>query len=373
MRRALRLLFVCRIFDRGVGGVERMAILLMNAMVERGHEVSLFTWDAAGAQGYYPMSAGIRWHRLDMGDPATPAGWPLRLARMRAFRRLASSPRPDVVIAYQHGPFLFAALSTLATGIPVVLAERSAPDRFDYLRAGRRRALIFETMRLARAITVQFERYIRRYPPYLRARMVAIPNPVHAVEAYAQPGAARGRRTLLSVGRLSYEKNFSALLRAFALLSDACPQWRLRIVGEGEERGALTALADELGIRDRVSMDGPARDVSAEYRAADLFCLPSRWEGFPNAIAEAMAHGLPAVAFEKCAGVDELIVPGRNGQLAHGNGDADTLAAALRPLMEDAGARERLGMKARKIVEAYRPEVVFDRWERLFRDLASQP
>jgi len=117
---------------------------------------------------------------------------------------------------------------------------------------------------------------------------------------------------------------------------------------------------------------GAALDVSAEYRTADLFCLPSRWEGFPNAIAEAMAHGLPAVAFRQCAGVDELIVPGRNGQLADGNGDADALAAALRPLMEDADARERLGMEARKIAEAFRPEAVFDRWERLFRDLASQ-
>jgi len=210
-----------------------MAILLMNAMVERGHEVSLFTWDEAGAQAYYPMSEAIRWHRLDLGDPMTPAAWPLRLERMRSFRRLATSLRPHVVLAYQHGPFLFAALSMLGSRAPVVLAERNAPDRFDYLRAGRRRALVFATMRLARAVTVQFERYIGRYPPHLRSRMVAIPNPVYGAEAYAQPGAARVLRTLLAVGRLSYQKNFSALLRAFARLSDACPGWRLRIVGEG--------------------------------------------------------------------------------------------------------------------------------------------
>lgn len=368
----MRLLFVCRVFERGVGGVERMAILLMNAMAERGHEVSLFTWDEAGAQAYYPMSEAIRWHRLDMGDATRPADWPLRVARMRRFRRLATSPKPDVVVAYQHGPFLFAALSTLATGVPVVLAERNAPDRFDYLRAGRRRGFVFATMRLARAVAVQFESYIGRYPPYLRSRMVAIPNPVHAVEAYAQPVAARARRILLSVGRLSYQKNFSTLLRAFALVSEACPEWRLRIVGDGEEREALTALAEELGIGERVSMDGPARDVSAEYQSADLFCLPSLWEGFPNAIAEAMAHGLPVVAFRQCAGMGELIVPGRNGEMADGNGNPNTLAATLRALMENPGARERLGREARKVVEAYRPEDVFDRWERLFRKLVTR-
>ena len=360
-------------FDRGVGGVERMAILLMNAMVERGHDVSLFTWDEANARAYYPMSEAIRWNRLDMGDPGTSAGLVLRLRRMRRFRRFATSSGPDVVVAFQHGPFLFAASSLLGTRVPLVLAERNAPDRFDYLRAGRRRATVFGTMRLAKAVTVQFESYIQRYPTHVRPRIVAIPNPVYRVAEYAEPGARKEQRTLLSVGRLSYQKNFSALLRAFACVSGDCPEWRLRIVGEGEERAALQALADELGIGPRVSLVGPTPDVSAEYRAADLFCLPSRWEGFPNAIAEAMAHGLPAVAFERCAGASELIVSGHNGELADGNGDAESLSSTLKVLMQDAGTRERLGKEARDIVEAYRPEGVFDRWERLLRRVARHP
>jgi glycosyltransferase involved in cell wall biosynthesis len=360
-------------FDRRVGGVERMAILLMNAMVERGHDVSLFTWDEANARAYYPMSEAIRWNRLDMGDPGTSAGVALRLRRMRRFRRFATSSGPDAVVAFQHGPFLFAASSMLGTRVPQVLAERNAPDRFDYLRVGRRRGMVFRTMRLATAVTVQFESYIRRYPSYLRNRIVAIPNPVYGVDAYAQPDADRKQRTLLSVGRLSYQKNLSTLLRAFARASADCPDWRLRIVGEGEERRALETLADELGIRQRVSMDGPAREVSAEYRAADLFCLPSRWEGFPNAIAEAMAHGLPVVAFRQCAGVDELIVPGHNGQLADGNGDPESLSATLQALMENSETRDRLGREARKIVDVYRPEAVFDRWEQLLRKVAPHP
>jgi len=112
-------------------------------------------------------------------------------------------------------------------------------------------------------------------------------------------------------------------------------------------------------------------DVSAEYRAADLFCLPSRWEGFPNALAEAMAHGLPAVGFRHCAGVNELILPGHNGQLADGNDDADTLAAVLGPLMLDSAARARMGMEARRITERYRPEKSFDDWEQLLRRVAG--
>ncbi len=369
----MRLLFVCRMFAGGVGGVERMAILLMNAMVGRGHDVSLFTWDEAGARSFYPMDEAIRWSRLDMGDPMTPAGWRLRLGRSRRLRRLAASARPDVAVAFQHGPFLFAAVSMLGRDVPIVLSERNAPDQLEHIRAGRHRGTMFQTMRLASAITVQFPGYVERYPPYLRARLVVLPNPVLKPSAYAHPGDGKEGRVLLSVGRLSYQKNFTVLLHAFARVCGGHPRWSLRVVGDGDERAALDALAGELGIRDRVSFKGHTKDVAAEYPAADLFCLPSRWEGFPNALAEALAHGLPAVGFERCAGVNELIVPGHNGLLAQGNDDPATLASALGALMADAEGRARLGMEARRIVEAYDPERVIDSWERMLHRLVRNP
>jgi len=358
-------------FDRMAGGVERMAILLMNAMVERGHSVSLFTWDRADAQAYYPMHPSIEWRRLNLGDGSRRAGWSLRAARMRHFRAWACARRPDVVVAFQDGPFMFAALSLLGTRTPIVLAERNPPHRFDQLRATHSRRATFPIMRLARAITVQFESYIASYPRYLRSRMVAIPNPVFGAAHYATPGAERSRYTLLSVGRLSYEKHYAVLLRAFALVSNEFPAWQLKIVGEGEERRELESIAAQLGIEARVSMPGAARDVESEYLAADLFCLTSRWEGFPNALAEAMAHGVPAVGFRACPGVNELVQPGRNGALADGNGDPHSLAVALRTLMGDAKARARMGLEARRIADAYRPERVFDDWERLFHKVAS--
>ena len=367
----MKILFVCRMFDQMAGGVERMSILLMNALVDRGHDVSLFTWDHPAARPFYPMRESIRWHRLDMGDPRYSANAAVRLSRMRKFRALSSSLQPDVVVAFQHGAFLFAALSLVGKGAPVVLAERNAPDRLDHTREGRHRGTMFLSMRLAAAVTVQFESYVQRYPENLRARIVAISNPVFPAEAFATPGADKPSRTLLSVGRLSYQKNFAALVRAFAVVATRFPDWQLRIVGDGEERESLRGLVEESGMGTRVSLPGAVRDVSAEYRAADLFCLPSRWEGFPNAIAEAMAHGLPVVGYRQCAGMSELITPGRDGQLAEGNGDPAALSAALKPLMEDAALRARMGMEARRIAEVYRPERSFDEWERLLKRVAG--
>jgi glycosyltransferase involved in cell wall biosynthesis len=358
-------------FDQMAGGVERMSILLMNALVDRGHEVSLFTWDHPAARAFYPMHESIRWHRLNMGDPARSASAALRFSRAVAFRKYAAALQPDVVVAFQHGAFLFAAVSLVHKGIPVVLAERNAPDRLDHTSEGRHRGAMFLTMRMAAAVTVQFDTYVQRYPENLRARIVAIPNPVYRAEGFATPAADKPRRTLLSVGRLSYQKNYDALVRAFAGVAGHFPDWRLRIVGDGEERKALEGLAEGLGVATRVALPGAVRDVFAEYRAADLFCLPSRWEGFPNALAEAMAHGLPVVGYRECAGMSELVTPGCDGYLADGNGDPAALSAALKPLMEDAALRGRMGVEARRIADVYPPQRSFDEWERLLKRVAG--
>lgn len=366
----MKLLFVCRKFDRVVGGVERMAVMLMNAMCERGHQVSLLTWDRANAEPYYPMDSRIRWHCLDMGDPMVVAGWGLRLARMARIRSLAAWERPDVVIAFQHGPFMTVRLAVLGLGLPVIAAERNAPSRFDHTRAGRHRKLLFQTFRLAAKVTVQLESYKDDYPAYLRPRIVTIPNPVQPAAAFATPsGRPGGPKTLLTVGRLSYQKNQEVLVRAFACLATDFPDWRLRIVGDGEDHAKLERLVGELGIASRVDLAGPVRDVSAEYVAAHLFCLPSLWEGFPNALAEALTHGLPAVGFRGCSGVNELIRPGENGLLVDDDVDDGALSKALRSLMLDGQVRATLGREATKISEDDAPDGIFARWQYLFESV----
>lgn len=363
----MRLLIVCRLLHQVAGGVERSVVTLTRAMAERGHDVHLLTWDHRDAVPYYSLSPAITWHRLDMGDPMRRAGTALRLARARRLRALARHIRPDRVVAFQHGPFLTVRLALSGMGIPHILAERNAPHRFDHLRAGKTRNRIFQSMRLADGIAVQLEGYRAGYPPYLRERISAIPNPVFATSERADPVAADAPKTLLTVARLSYQKNLDCLIRAFAPLASAHEDWHLRIVGDGEDRSKLARLMEDLGVAHRITLAGVSDDVSVEYRQAQLFCLPARWEGFPNAVAEALSHGLPAVGFSGCAGVNELIRPGVNGMLAGGNGDADALAATLATLFSDAALRRDLGAAAPESMARYAPGQVFDQWETLLK------
>lgn len=367
----MKILFVSRLFHNVSGGVERMAIVLMNELCVRGHAVELLSWDRSAAETYYSLDNRVVWHRLDMGDAREKAGWRLRFHRQLAIRRLLTRSRPDVVIAFQHGPFLTVVVAVLGLGIPVIAAERNAPQRFKYLRAGRMRGVIFQTFRLANRITVQLDEYIDGYPHYLRGRIVSLPNPVRPAMGFAKPAGQQGAvKRLLSVGRLSYQKNQAVLIEAFAGLADLVRDWRLILVGVGEDESKLKRLVVEKGLVDRVVFTGAVKDVERFYLDSHLFCLSSRWEGFPNALAEAMAHGLPAVGFAGCAGVRHLIADGKTGCLAQGNGSVDALAEALLPLMNNDARRQSMGAVAAKAVDQFAPQAIFDRWEALFRELA---
>lgn len=368
----MRVMFVARAIGSMAGGVERMITIVMNALVARGYSVNLFTWDQGGATAFYPMSPEITWHKLDMGSPLVKASMPLKLSRALAVRNLVRRFQPDIIICFQDGPFMAMRAYTAGMGIPFIISERNAPTRFTHTSAARRQKLTYNAFRFAKRILIQFESYKELYPAFLHNRIVPISNPVFPADGRARPEVsdADGRFRILSVGRLGYQKNCPVLIDAFASLSSIYPEWDLVIIGEGEERAKLEESIADKGLSNIISMPGTSTTIADYYISSHLFCLPSLWEGFPNALAEALAHGLPAVGFVDCAGVRDLIVSGENGLLAEGNGDSATLAKALEVLMVSTETRRVMGAAAVESVKAYTPEKVFSQWEHILAEAA---
>lgn len=370
----MRLLFVARAMAGSAGGVQRMIIALMNELASREHVVGLFSWDNEDARAFYPIDDRVRWHKLDMGDPARKAGSRELAQRIPAVRRIVREFAPDAIICFQGGPFMAMRAFTVGMGVPVIAAERTAPTLYEHANSLRAQLIEQQAFRTARLIAVQFERYRTLYPAYLRSKIVSIPNPVRPAGGWASPDVQGrdGRFRLLSVGRLSYQKNYGVLVEAFAKLAPQFPQWDLRIIGEGQDRKALEAKIASSPLAGRVTLPGTTTNVESEYVSAHLFCLPARWEGFPNALAEALAHGLPSVGFADCAGVPDLIAAGESGALADGNNNHTTLAAALSPLMADAQLRARMGSAATQSMRAYEPSKMFDLWEQVLRSVTKK-
>lgn len=179
-----------------------------------------------------------------------------------------------------------------------------------------------------------------------------------------QSGSGEPGGVIGALGRLTEQKGFDLLVRALAELPDA----RLVIVGEGEERPALEALARELGVEDRFELAG--YDAQARQRLAgfDVFALPSRYEGFPLAIVEAMLARLPVVA-TNVGSVAEAVIDGETGALIPPE-DERALTDALARLLGDPDERARLGAAGRsRAITRFLSDVMVADFERLYDEI----
>jgi glycosyltransferase involved in cell wall biosynthesis len=204
----------------------------------------------------------------------------------------------------------------------------------------------------------------RGFPRVIACRMVIMPNPVRAGAAELHEERHETNR-ILSVGRLEQQKDHRTLIAAFARLAPRFPAWRLRIVGEGVLRPSLETQVAALGLDRRVELPGATSAVGAEYRGASIVAIPSLYESFGIATAEAMAYGVPVIGFADCPGTNELIVDGVNGLLVDSVDRVAGLAEGLSRLMSSSKERKRLGDAGPARAALFSPEQILDRWEEL--------
>jgi len=354
------------------GGIEHMATLIMNQMVKRGFRVGLITWDPSRAEAHYTLDDSIDWMKLDIGNTTDKAGWSLRLQRQVVLRRMAKEFSPDVAIGFQVGTFLAARTAMLGLGIPMIAAERNSPDLFDFVTEGKKQRQRADlALRLADCVTIQLDSYLEKYPANLRGRIVTIPNPVQAIKDPAFPNEHKNPpKRILHIGRLSYQKNQTFLVKSFALIAKDNPDWLLTLVGEGEKRTEIEQLINDLGLDEQVELVGKITDVDKWYRKSTFLAFPSLWEGFPNALVEAFRQGLPAIGFEKTAGVNELLRHNDTGLLT--TADEMSFASAMQTLIDDLAFRQRAGRNAQASLLPYEPEAIFQQWATLFTKLANK-
>jgi glycosyltransferase involved in cell wall biosynthesis len=198
--------------------------------------------------------------------------------------------------------------------------------------------------------------------------VVAIPNAVPP-----QPGGPSPLRdrVVVAAGRLNGQKGFDRLLRAWAPVGRAHPDWQLRIYGAGPQRAALERLLLDLGLTGSAVLMGATRDLAGALERASAFALSSRFEGLPMVMLEAMGKGLPVVAFDCPTGPGEVLTDGRDGRLVP-DGDLAALGAALEEVIADPQRRRALGEGALRTAGAYAPAVVTRRWEALVEEVGAR-
>ncbi len=177
-------------------------------------------------------------------------------------------------------------------------------------------------------------------------------------------------RTVLAVGRLTHQKGFERLIRAWAAVAPEHPGWKLEIVGSGPQLDMLLNMAADAGVASSVLFSGNCPDMAAKYRTAALLAMTSRYEGLPMALIEAQTCGLPAVAMDCKCGPRDVITDGSDGFVTPA-GDIEAFASRLSQLMADDALRARMAQNALAASARYRREAIMNRWLELFNQLTD--
>lgn len=332
---------------------------MANFWVAREWKVILATWSGPEVADFFPLDARVL--RISgvggVNNPPSKSRIRANLSRVMGLRRVLRSVRPDVVLSFLTESNVLTILAGLGLDVRVVVSERVQPALHRALPRvwGILRRLLY---RLAHTVVAQTQDAADWLKKNCGVLVTVIPN---ALRNLPEPSADR-RNFIVAVGRLTHQKGFDVLLRAFAHIASSCTDWRVAIVGEGEERGQLTVLRGELLLDDRVEFVGQTPDVVTWMAHAGIVVQPSRFEGFPNVLLESMGLGTAVISTDCPSGPADLIRDGFNGRLVPVD-EVVALATVMAELISRPDERARLGRAASEVRELYRQEVVMGRWE----------
>lgn len=343
------------------GGLENVIAGLANNFIQRGHLVTCFTYSPITATSRFFLNSNIRIERYTFtGDSTT----------LPDLEKLLIKCAPDIFISPSSFNNVLLWCSVLKSlNIPLIYSEHTDPDIIENERWNRqeRQSVLWA----ADTIHLLLPSFLNSVPKKLQSKCHIIGNPVPLAPEHLQGTVPHDSPHILSLGRLSPVKQIPLLVKAFDLVAKDFPQWELHIWGIGEDKDQICQAISQTACADRIHICGLTRTPYEQFSQADIFCIPSRYEGLPVALLEAFSCGTPAVGFQACNAVNSLIKDGINGLLSP-TMTATGLAQSLHRLMEDEHLRQRMGQTALNTAQKYAPECIYNQWEELIQTAVAR-
>ena len=339
--------------DRRQGGAERVISSLANELDERKHRIIIYTLNSE--ESFYKLNDGVQRITIHAGGK----GILKNMSIISGLKHQLKRDRPDVLIAFDSRTLVYSILARVGK-LAIVYSERSNPEVYPTKKVWRYARNW--AMKKAELCVFQTASVAAIYPE-LSERSVVIPNAIFnpALKRFSPP---KERENCISaMGRLDCSiKGFDKVICAFEQVAQEFPGVKLKIYGNGKDREFLQNIAEEMNLEDRVEIVQGNENAILEVAKSRLFILFSYFEGFPNALIEAMACGIPCISSDCNYGPRDIITHGSNGCLVK-VGDIDALAQEMRNVLGDQKYAKALGCEAKITSKKYALPVIVTRWE----------
>lgn len=365
-------------------GTERVLTNMANAFVKRGYHVVVVTNDDEDAVPYFSFDSDVELIFLNLWKVKIPFYVkvereinriiPIMDRPVESYRAALSVKRlsqcfqgrqVDCIIAYNHEAIQVADRWQHGT-VPVIAMMHNAIR----VIMGKSNQASLREKEKADVIQVLMPSYVEEAKQYIKnTPVVCIPNVVEQVplEQRARLDETKDTYKIITVGRIDpYQKQTHILVEAFALLADRYPEWQVELWGEIKKQEyyeKICQFIEEHHLEKRIHFMGATKDVQKQLQQADIFAFPSSFEGFPLALTEAMATGLPTIGFRSADAVKDLIVNEQNGILC--DDGIPAFASGLDQLMRNQDLRVKMGNQAAMDMRFYDPTRIWNKWQSL--------
>ncbi len=368
------------------GGVERVIGDKMNYLVNNGFQITLVTYQQGNHPVSFPLNPSIK--HLDTNTPLHIVykynriyrlfkRWQIRKEYRKKLQLIINEEQPDAIIITTYGITTCGIVSEIGTTAKLI-AEAHVPKSMTI------EGNIRSKNPIRKFIDKKYNEYqcrkIRKFDllvlltnssiqdwDKIAKRIIVIPNPVTYYPEDLQ-SKELSTKSIISVGRLHPQKGYDRLIKAFAIIADQCPQWNVKIYGNGDDKLFLTDLINSYNLQNRIILNDATPLIYEKYVESDFFVMSSRFEGMPLVLLEAMACGIPCVSFACKYGPEDIIENGNNGFIVE-DGNIQQLADKILWMCNHDMERQKMGNNARKCAEKYKKETIMPKWVQLFNNI----